>query len=378
MEGLMEFASSVPEFRKTNKGNIRHRLADIIILIVLGRASKCVGRMEIIEFGRRNLKRFRAMGMPRNGVPSEATLCRVEQGIDDLCLAGRMTDFAAGFRKELFRPDNGWEIVCVDGKVVRGTVQENGRNPDIVSAYSSDTGITLDTEACREKNNEITAVPVLLDRLDIAGCVVTADAMSMQRDIVDKIREKKGDFVIELKANQRLLRYGIGDRSKSHVPVQVFTEGPVLAHGRIETRTCRVYDGPDLIADREKWGGDLTVVEFESETVKKSTGVRTGETRLYISSLHADAAWLGAVIRRHWPVESMHWPPSCNFLQDKIKRKTTRAARNLDTLQRIVHALFAIWRGRRKKRSDKAKGIASLMRTIAMSFTRLLHFLTKK
>ncbi len=89
--------------------------------------------------------------MPRNGVPSESILSRVEQGIDGLCLADRMTDFAAGFRKELFRPDNGPEIVCVDGKAVRGTVQENGRNPDVVSAYSSDTGITLATEACREK-----------------------------------------------------------------------------------------------------------------------------------------------------------------------------------------------------------------------------------
>ncbi len=198
---------------------------------------------------------------------------------------------------------------------------------------------------------------MLLDKLDIAGCVVTADAMSMQRDIVDKIREKKGDFVIELKANQRPLRHGIEDRSKSHAPVQVFTEGPVLEHGRIETRPYRVCDGLDLIADREKRGGDLTVVEFESETAKKSTGAHTGETRLHISSLHADASWLGAVIRRHWSVESMHWPLDCNFLQDKIKRKTTRAARNLGTLQRIVHALFAIWRGRYKKRSDKAKGI---------------------
>lgn len=378
MEGLMEFADSVPEFRRTEKGNIRHKLNDILILIVLGRASKCVGRAEIIEFGKHNLGRFRKMGMLKNGVPSESTLCRVEQGVDDLCLADKLMDFVDGFRKGLFKSGSEPDIICVDGKAMRGTVQKNGRNPDIVSAYSFNTGITLATEACHEKSNEITVVPVLLDKLDIAGHIVTADAMSMQKDIIDKIREKKGDFVIELKANQRSLRYGIEDRIKSHRPLQTYTEGPELEHGRIETRTYRVYDGLELIADKEKWGGCLTVVEFGAETVKKSTGAHTSEQRLYVSSLPPDASHLGAVIRSHWSIESMHWSLDCNFRQDSIKRKTIRAARNLDTIQRVVHALFAIWRGRRKKHSDKTRGIAELMRNISTSFTRLMRFLSQK
>ncbi len=378
MDRLLEFAASVPEFRRIDKGNIRHRLDDILILIVLARASKCVGRAEIIEFGKHNLRRFRTMGMLKKGIPSEATLCRVEQGVDDHCLADRMMYFVDAFHKELFEPERGLEIICVDGKALRGTVQKNGRNPDIVSAYSFNTGITLATEACHEKSNEITAVPALLDKLDIAGQVVTADAMSMQKDIIDKIREKKGDFVIELKTNQRSLRYGIEDKLKTHAPEQVYTEGPILEHGRIETRTYRMYDGLELIADKEKWGGNLTVVEFVAETVKKSTGVRTCEQRLYVSSLRTDASRLGAIIRSHWSVESMHWALDRNLQQDKIKRKTMRAAWNLDTIQRIVHALFSIWRGRRKKLSDKAKGIAELMRNISMSFTRLMCFLSQK
>ena len=91
---LINFASSVPDFRRSCKGNIRHRLADIIMLMILGRASGHVARSEIIEFGRHNLNRFRKMGMLRNGVPSEATLCRVEHGIDELSMADRMREFA--------------------------------------------------------------------------------------------------------------------------------------------------------------------------------------------------------------------------------------------------------------------------------------------
>lgn len=134
---------------------------------------------------------------------SEPTLCRIEQGMDEEYLAGKMADFKAPYHRELTKDDEP-DIICIDGKSMRGTVQNNGRNPDVVSAYSSTAGITLATEACQEKSNEIKAGPKLLDKLDVKGQVITADAMSMQKDIIDKIREKGADFVIELKANQAL------------------------------------------------------------------------------------------------------------------------------------------------------------------------------
>lgn len=187
---LMNFARSVPDFRRSDKGNIQHRLADIIILMILARACGCVGRADIIEFGRLHLNKFHRLGILRNGVPSESTLCRVENGIDDLAMADSMQAFAGAFHKELLKKRCGKEIICIDGKAERGTVLENGRNPDIVSAYSFNTGIILATEACQAKSNEIKAVPRLIDKLDIAGKIVTADAMSMQKDIIDKIRKE--------------------------------------------------------------------------------------------------------------------------------------------------------------------------------------------
>ncbi len=260
------------------------------------------------------------MGMLKNGIPSEATLCRVENGIDDPAMADSMQAFAENFHNELFKACRDREIVCVDGKAERGTVQENGRSPDIVSAYSFNTGITIATEACKEKSNEIKAVPILLDKIDISGKIVTADAMSMQKDIVEKIRKKGGDFLIELKANQPSLRYGIEDRLVEHTPVYSYTEGPELAHGRIETRTYRVYDGLDIIADKKKWGGNMTIIEYESSTVKKSTGVHTSEKRLYVSSMPTDTPQPGTIVRNHWSIESMHWGLDHNLQQDNFSR----------------------------------------------------------
>lgn len=374
----MDFARSVPDFRRSDKGNIQHRLADIIILMILARECGCVGRADIIEFGHLHLNKFHRLGILRNGVPSESTLCRAENGINDHAMADRMQDFAGAFHKELLKKGCGMEIICIDGKAERGTVLKNGRNPDIVSAYSFNTGMTLATEACQEKSNEIKAVPRLIDKLDIAGKIVTADAMSMQKDIIDKIRKKGGDFLIELKANQRSLRYGVEDRLKGHTPLYSYTEGPELSHGRIETRTYSIYDGLDIIADKEKWGGNMTVVEYESDTIKKSTGAHTSERRLYVSSLPTDTPALGSFVRNHWSVESMHWGLDRNLLQDRIKRKSARAARNLDTIQRMVHSVFSIWKCLRKKRADKKKGMAELMRLVSASFTRLMRFLCQK
>lgn len=106
--------------------------------------------------------------------------------------------------------------------------------------------------------------------------------------------------------------------------------------------------------------------------------MKTCERRLYISSLDGSARECGVIIRSHWSIESMHWALDCNLLQDCIKRKSPKAARNLDTMQRVVHALFSMWRYRRKKQADKAKGMAELMRPLSMSFTKLIRFLSQK
>ena len=376
MTHLRKFVSSVPKYCRTSRENFKHKLEDILMLVILGRLSKCITRAEILQFGKRHLKRLQSKGLFPYGLPSEATLCRVFQSIDDEKMADRMSAFAEVFRKEISA--SATDIICIDGKAMRGTLYDNGRNPNIVSAYSLRSSFTLATDVCKEKSNEIKSVPRLLDKLDVSGCVVTADAMSCQKGIIDKIRGKGGDFVIELKANQRSLRYGLEDSIKATTPTDIYKEGPYLEHGRIESRVCRIFRGEELIADREKWNGNLTVIEILTSTEKKSDGRSTSEQRLYISSLDSSAERLSQITKQHWAIESMHWDLDRNLRQDSIKRKAERAARNLDTIQRMVLALIAVWKNRRKKISDKQKGTAQIIRELAVSFTNVLHFLAQK
>ena len=134
MKHLKEFVKSVPDYRRTDKGNYKYKLEDILLLVILGRLGKCMTRPDIIRFGERNLKRFRSLGILLDGVPSEPTLCRIFKHIDDEAMSERMSEFTSTFHDELVGCAG--DILCIDGKAMRGTVLENGRNPDIVSAYS--------------------------------------------------------------------------------------------------------------------------------------------------------------------------------------------------------------------------------------------------
>jgi len=129
LERLFNFAFSVPDFRRTDRGNLRHALGDIIILMIFARMARCVGRADMIEFGRHNLKKFQSMILLKNGVLSEPTLCRVENGIDEMGFANKMAGFSKAFNKELVKAFGQLEIICIDGKAMCGTVQANGRPP---------------------------------------------------------------------------------------------------------------------------------------------------------------------------------------------------------------------------------------------------------
>ncbi|EDV02594.1 hypothetical protein BACCOP_00312, partial [Phocaeicola coprocola DSM 17136] len=155
-------------------------------------------------------------------------------------------------------------------------------------------------------------------------------------------------------------------------------EGPFLEHGRIETRVCRIFRGNDLITDRKKWNGNLTVVEIRTATERKSDGQKSSERRFYVSSFHGSARRLSTIARMHWAIESMHWDLDRNLRQDFIRRNSARSARNLDTIQRIVLAILSIWKGKRKKLSDKAKGTAELIRELSLDFTAMIHMLDQK
>ena len=270
----------------------------------MARLAKCLTRPDIIAFGKANLAALRRMGILYKGVPSEPTLCRVSKNTDGQVFADVMAKFVEGHM--LKKNGDAFEIIAIDGKRMRGTALANGKSPDVVSAHSVSNGMTVCTEMCEEKSNEITTDPSVIEKAVHEGDVVTLDAMGCQEKIVKAIRAKGAHFLIELKANQKTLRWDVEDRIRSATPSESYTSEPELSSGRIQVRHCRIYNGMDVVVDQSKWGANLTMVVIETETIDKSTGIETNETRIYITDLTLSTEILCTVSRLHWSVEVSH------------------------------------------------------------------------
>lgn len=316
----------------------------MLILSILARLCGCGTRKEIIKFGEHNLQLLQSVyGILPKGVPSEPTLCRMENGIGDKDFARLYSEFARLLTADIAPPSDGRPAIkAIDGKFMRGTTLANGRWPDIVSIYDVGRGIATDTEACQEKSNEIKATPRLLERASFEpGTVVTADAMNCQTEIIDLILRKKAHYFIALKANQRALRYSVEDTLPSMTPDDE-CHSVEFGHGRIHERRCRVFYGVDLISGIDKFRGVCAVVEITTHTTYKATGEETSQTRYYITSLRESAQLMDYISRKHWGIENnQHWELDTLQGQDVTKRKYPKAARNLDTIQKTVHAVMA-------------------------------------
>lgn len=375
---MLNIIKEVPDYRRLSFGNVRHKGQDILWLNIIGTLSGHSTRASKILFAQQNLRKFQSMGMLPNGVPSEATLCRFDKGLDPVEFAKTLEKVADRLLPK--RKGKGLKVISVDGKCMRGTVLDNGRCPDVVSAYSASDRATLATEMCEEKSNEIKAVPKLIDKLDVdfGNCVITADAMACQKNIVDKIREKGGHFLIEVKGNQKTLRWNIEDNVLKSKCIDMFRDDAKLSNGRIESRACGVYNGDDVIADKTKWGEQLRVLKICTTTTDKKTGREVSEKRFYMTDLTCKAKILNSLSRTHWSIESMHWVLDTVYHQDRIKRKEKNAARNLDTVQRFCLSIIAVWKSIRKKKSDKEVGVTRLTDKFRSDFCYLRRFLSLK
>ena len=333
---LMEFLSGIPDPRRTDRGDFKYPLPDVMVMLCLGRLCGRVSRKDIISFTEEHLDALRSrLGILEKGCPSEPTLCRLEKGIDPDAMARLYAALAA--ESLLPMEDGKLRMLAMDGKYARGTTLTDGRCPDIVTLYSPDDGIALGTEMCEEKSNEIKAGPKLLDTVDISGTLVTADAMSCQKGIVSAIREHGADYLIGLKANQKSLLWDVEDNLTGLAPDDRYLPPVTLGHRRIEDRKCLVYRNFEGIRTAREWKGLKSIIRVDVHKVDKRSGKTSDETRFYITSLTSDAKTLHDYAQKHWAIENnLHWTLDTGLHQDAIKRKHKEAARNLDTLQKTV------------------------------------------
>ena len=239
------------------------------------------------------------------------------------------------------------EVIAIDGKTLRGTCQKDGHGGlHLVTAWATETNLTLGMVPCAEKSNEITAIPELLALLDIRGSTITIDAMGCQVEIAQQIRDQKGHFLLGLKGNQGSLEADMEllatEVDKGNVDGVVYTyhEDTSTGHGRVEERKCTAIEIPADHPQRQRWPDLRTLVVIDKHR-RLPNGKDTLESRFYISSLPPKAEKLSYAVRQHWKTENrQHWNLDVSFGEDTKRARDKNALANLAALSRLTLSLL--------------------------------------
>lgn len=263
------------------------------------------------------------------------------------------------------------KLIAIDGKHLNGLVGE--KQVHLVAAWESARGLLLGQVKTKEKSNEITAIPELLDTIDIKGAIVTIDAAGCQKEIVKKIIEKQGDYVLALKGNQGILHAeAINYFSQARDVNYEDTDCDVFrtfdkGHGRIEERQVVVINNLSWLRLRSEWSDIKSMIEVAS--TRHCQSKTSTEKRYYISSKKWSPEEVNQIIRSHWSIENhLHWCMDVIFYEDASLANVMNAAENLAMFRRIAQALL-------KQDVGGNAGIAKRKREAAWDDTCVLRIL---
>src|SRR5258708_22580097 len=277
--------------------NREHLLEEILLIAIAAVLSGAESWNDMAEYGKAKQEWLKTFLRLPFGIPSHDTFNRVFAALDP----GELERGFADWVSSIARLTAG-EVVAIDGKALCGTREGGKKIVHMVSAWAEGNGLVLGQRKVDEKSNEITAIPKLLDALELAGTVVTIDAMGCQREIAGRIVEKKADYVLAVKDNQGLLSEQVKD-SFLLLESDAVAEEIDCGHGRVECRRCSVIADLSLIEKAAEWTSLQGLVRIEAERYHKVSGKTEREIRYYITSLRPAAAHLNRVIRQHWGIE---------------------------------------------------------------------------
>lgn len=343
------------------EGKCFHLLTDILMIVLCGYLADCEGFEEVYDYAcdkQQVLAEF--LELPC-GIPSHDTLNRVFRRLEPTQLETLLTNWG----KEIVGLLAQKQLV-VDGKQLRGTVRAGHKQAtvQIVSVWAESERLCLAQRQIAAKTNEIKAIPDLLTSVDIAGSLVSIDAIGCQQRIAELIIDKKADYLIGLKANQDGLYEQVVDwfeRTKPSSPTDTSRD---LGHGRAEKRTVVVSEQLGLIDAREGWVGLKSIIYVES--TRWLNDKEQCHRRYYISSLSGhSAAQMGAYVRRHWSIENeQHWHLDVTFAEDDCQVRKDHAPRNLTTVRKLALGLISRDPAKmslKRKRKKAARDDAYLM-----------------
>jgi predicted transposase YbfD/YdcC len=349
---LLDHFSALEDPRQAWK--VVYPLPEILLTVLCGSMAGAEDFIEIRDWGRLHLDFLRRFLPFEHGIPSHDTLNDVVNALNGELFSGCFAAWVQGLAEA--EPD----IVAIDGKTSRRTHNRaRGREPlHLVSAWASRQRLVLGQQACEAKSNEITAIPLLLERLQLTGALITIDAMGCQTKIAQKILDKQADYLLAVKDNWPALHAEIeryfDDPKTTGLWRHETTDGD---HGRIEVRRHAVSHSVDwLNADRRfpgepRFPGLAAVAMVEAEVERN--GKTSHERRFYISSAKLDGKTFANAVRCHWHIENrLHWVLDVVFHDDLSRLRTGFGPHNMATVRHIAMNLF---RGAKDKRSLKVR-----------------------
>jgi predicted transposase YbfD/YdcC len=320
----------------------RHELLDIIGIAICAVLCGQHTWTDIAFYGQDHQAWLRTFLRLPNGIPSHDTFRYVFTRLDPAAFQGCFGSWIAALSAA-----TGLAHIAIDGKTLRGSLDRaHGQAPlHLVSAWATASHVTLGQVAVADKSNEITAIPRLLEILDVTGAVVTIDALGCQKEIAAKVRDEGADYVLAVKDNQPRLLADIQAAVAAHVD-RAGGDDPACqletvdtGHGRKEVRTYLLLTDLGTIRDRALWQ-DLHGICFAANE-RTVAGETSTEARYYIGSLQGSVADYAQVIRDHWGIENnCHWVLDVLFREDGSRARPEHGAENLAWLRRVAVSLL--------------------------------------
>jgi predicted transposase YbfD/YdcC len=343
VESIGSYFESLSDPR--HERNRKHLLGDVIVIAVCAMLCGCDGPTAMHRWAVNRvdwLKEFLALP---NGVPSRDCLRRLLMALRPEAFQKCFQDWIA---QAVHIDDAGpARLIAIDGKECRRS-HDAGKGLGalhIVSAWASEEGIALGQVATEEKSNEITAIPQLLEQINLAHALITIDAMGCQKEIARDIVDGGGDFVIAVKDNQRTLRTAIAAYFESHLERDLEDlryrshETNEEAHGRKDERSYFLTKVPADFALQTEWPW-IKAIGYTLRITQHADGSETDEVRYYILSRYLSGKRFSEAVRGHWSIESMHWVLDVNFREDDSRTRERTLGNNLSWLRRFAVTLL--------------------------------------
>lgn len=335
--GFIDFCREIPDHR-INRRKL-HPVEEILLVTFCGIIAGCESWEDMELFGEIKLDNLRKYLPFKWGIPSDDTLRRFFRVLDPLKFEDCFLQWVKSFQLDLAS-----KVVAVDGKTSRRSFDGDQRPLHLISAFASELGIVLGQLKVDDKSNEITAIPELLELLDLKGAIVTIDAMGCQTKVVEKVLNKEAEYVLGLKGNQGQLLEDVQLLFKDKPKTMEFisTEEVGKGHGRFETRKCTVTQDISWLQERyPQWKQLRSVTEIES--TREIKGAVSSEKRYYISSLEARPSHLLNAVRQHWGIENkLHWVLDVSFGDDQSRIRKGNAPRNIAIVKKAALNLLQI------------------------------------